>query len=305
MAGKQESPSTESTPRGAVWRVLRFCLGPGRPATIVVLVLGGLYGLWYLVWYGAGVKQKVMNSPEYHLALEGLEITPPPKWIKRDVRKEAYDHARLGDPLLILDERLIERLRNVFTLHPWVAKVCRIQKSAPARVTIELEYRRPVCMVEVPGGLYPVDVEGTWLPSDFTPIEATQYPRLSGIDSAPMGSVGTHWGDARVVGGAEIADVLGGAWSALQLAVIRPLPAKSPDQCTFELYTRGGTRISWGHAPGMSPAGELPAAEKVARLRHYAEEHGSLEGLRGPQEIDVRPGPSMQVGPRVLGQHSK
>jgi hypothetical protein len=270
--------------------------------TIVVLVLGSLYGAWYGVWYGMGVGTKMTASSDYRLALAGLEITPPPAWIKRDVRKEAYDHARLGDPLLILDDRLIERLRNVFSLHPWVAKVGKIQIFASARVKVDLEYRRPVCMVEVPGGLYPVDVLGIWLPSDFTPIEATQYPRLSGIDTAPMGSVGTRWGDARVVGGAEIADALGAPWAQLQLALIRPSPAPSPDQCSFDLYTRGGTRILWGRAPGMSPAGEVPAAEKVARLLHYLEEHNTLDGTHGPQEIDVRAPQGLQVGPRTVGQ---
>lgn len=302
MAAKKESPQAGSTPWDAFRRVVGFCLGPGRPVAIVVLVLGSLYGVWYGVWYGAGIGQKVVNSPDYHLALDGLEITPPPKWIKRDIRKEAYDHARIGDGLLILDDRLIERLRSVFALHPWVAKVRRIQKSPPARVTVELDYRRPVCMVEVPGGLYPVDVQGTWLPSDFTPIEATQYPRLSGVDSAPIGSVGTHWGDARVVGGAEIADALGTAWGVLQLTLIRPLPAPSPDQSTFEIYTRGGTRVLWGRAPGLSLTGEVPAAEKVARLRHYVEEHNTLDGTQGPQEIDVRGPQGLQVGPRAIGQ---
>jgi hypothetical protein len=302
MAAKKETPQAGATPWDAVRRLVVFCLGPGRPLTILVLVLGSLYGAWYGVWYGMGVGQKVMNSPEYRLALDGLEITPPPAWIKRDVRREAYDHARLGDPLLILDDRLLERLRNVFSLHPWVAKVRKIQKFAPARVQVELDYRRPVCMVEVPGGLYPVDAQGTWLPSDFTPIEATQYPRLSGIDTAPIGSVGTRWGDARVVGGAEIADALSSDWLQLQLTLIRPQPSPSPDQCTFDLYTRGGTRILWGRAPGMSPAGEIPAAEKVARLRRHFEEHNTLDSAHGPQEIDVRAPQGLQVGPRTIGQ---
>lgn len=91
----------------------------------------------------------------------------------------------------------------------------------------------------------------------------------------------------------------------MQLAVIRPLPAPSPDQCTFELYTRGGTRVLWGRAPGMSPAGEVPASEKVARLRHYAEEHNSLDGMHGPQEIDVRAPQGLQVAPRAVGSATK
>jgi hypothetical protein len=56
----------------------------------------------------------------------------------------------------------------------------------------------------------------------------------------------------------------------------------------FELFTRSGTRIVWGLAPGSNAAGELPATEKVARLQQYLDEHKTLEGPSGPQELDVR-----------------
>ena len=103
--------------------------------------------------------------------------------------------ASLDAPLSILDEQLAERLAKAFSFHPWVAEVREVRKSIPARVTIDLVYRRPVCMVELPdrSGLYAVDAQAFLLPSrDFLdePQKAAQYPRLAGITSVNIGRVG-------------------------------------------------------------------------------------------------------------------
>jgi hypothetical protein len=168
--------------------------------------------------------------------------------------------------------------------------------------------------VEVPGGgVLPVDAEGVLLPTgDFTSSEATRYPRLVRMDRLPTVAPGGHWGDARVVGAAEIAAVLGPAWNRLQLTRIEPLaddPAagtvggagpvggdsrRRPMEPVFALFTRadatrGGTRILWGYAPGASVAGEISAVEKVARLLQYHAQHDALDGPQGQrQELDVR-----------------
>ena len=102
------------------------------------------------------------------------------------------------------------------------------KSSNPASVKVDLAYRKPVCMVVVPGGLLPVDAEGILLPrgeGDFSPIEATRYPRLEGVDHMPTGPVGSRWTDAKVIGGAEIAAAIGPAWEAFGLHRIVPLAA--------------------------------------------------------------------------------
>ena len=164
----------------------------------------------------------------------------------------------------------------------------KVRKRPPAQVEVDLVYRRPVCMVDQPGGPAPVDIEGVLLPSDdFSPIEKKSYPRLSGVDTGPVGPAGQRWGDGRVVGGAEIAAALADAWQRLRLERIVASPraaASAVVEPTFQLVTRRGTRILWGLAPGSKAAGEIPAAEKVARLLQYLADHGTLEGHDGPQE---------------------
>ena len=283
-------------------RLVEFLLGPGRPLTVVAAVAAGLCLVFLGVWYWPlNVGALVKAGPAYTLQVENLEITPLPTWIHTDIRSDAYRMLSMEGRPSILDERLVGRVHDVLALQPWVAKVGNVRKFPGARVVVELDYRRPVCMVEVRGGLYPVDLQGVWLPvGDFTAIEASRYPRLAGIDSVPVGAVGTAWGDDRVVGGAEVAAAVEPLWTTLQLQRIISLPTADLPGAPpgYEIFARCGTRIHWGHAPGASREGELPWAEKVARLKAYAAENGPPDGSGGAVDIDLR-GPAMTVSPRA------
>jgi hypothetical protein len=264
--------------------------GPAGPFVWVALLVLVLFGAWYLVWLKVG--EGVLSSDQYVLGPQQVEIAQP-EWIHTDVRSEALRNASLDGPLSIMDDRLTERIANAFKLNPWVAKVVQVSKLPGARVKVELVYRRPVCMVEVPGDLLPVDVHGVLLPytrDDFSSIDKSRYPRLVSIDTAPVGTVGECWGDVRVVGGAEIAAVLGEVWEELNLQQIvpsAPLATGVGEEPTYTLVTRRGTRVPWGRAPGTDAPGELPAADKVARLLKYTQQHGTLEGANGPQELHI------------------
>jgi hypothetical protein len=263
---------------------------PGRP-----ILLGGSIGAacllgWYLTWCEVGGH--VLACGDYRVTPQEVEITKLPSWIHTDIRAEVFRNASLDGPLSIMDGNLTERMATAFSLHPWVAKVRRVTKYHPARVKVELEYRRPVLMVEVPGGLLPVDARGALLPSgDFSPVEKSRFPRLVGGETLPLGTTGESWGEARVVGAAEIAALLAPAWEELRLAQIIPYAGSSvggPDEIAYVLTTRGGTRIIWGSAPGARAAGEPSPAEKLAALQQQVAADGTLEGRDGPQELDLR-----------------
>jgi hypothetical protein len=247
-------------------------------------------GAWAWVW--GEVRTRALASEEYWLGLSNVEITPLPPWIHHDVRGEVFRDASLDRPLSILDDDLTDRLAAAFRLHPWVAEVRRVRKYCPARATVDLVFRRPVCMVQVPGGLLPVDITGVLLPSgDFSPLEAGGYPRLVGVETLPVGPPGERWGDIRVAGAAEIAAAFGPVWDKLNLQRIVPVStatASSNREDTYTIYTKGGTRILWGRAPSTALAGEVAAEEKVARLEKYAAENGSLDCPNSQPEIDVR-----------------
>jgi hypothetical protein len=292
---RPQAPKPFSIFRAAI----SLAFGPGRPVLILLLLVGLLVGAWYIAWQFVGPR--VLADPRYRMTAEDVEITPLPPWIHSDVRGEAIRGITLSGSVSIMTDELTQRVADAFGLHPWVAKVVAVRKFHPARVKVELEYRRPVLMVEVPGGLLPVDVQGAWLPSgDFSPIEANGYPRLVGINSAPVGPVGTRWGDARVVGAAEIAAAIGPAWSTLGLQRIATSAASistAGEEYTYEVTTRGESRVLWGHSPGGSGAGEVPPAEKVARLQQYAAQHGSLDTPHSKQVLDLRGLRRLEVKP--------
>ena len=69
------------------------------------------------------------------------------------MRAEVFHDGNLNPPLSIMDDNLTRRVYDAFSLHPWVGKVRQVRKFYPARVEVELVYRKPVCMVAVQGGL--------------------------------------------------------------------------------------------------------------------------------------------------------
>lgn len=246
---------------------------------------------WRMAWDKVG--EHVLAGDDYRVTPEKIVTSDLPPWIHCDLKAEVMRDASVERSLSLLDNDLTKRLANAFSLHPWVARVDRVSKHHPARVEVQLVYRRPVAMVEVSGGLLPVDEHGILLPSaDFSPAEAKRYPRIARIESHPSGPVGTNWGDANVSGAARIAAILAGRWKKLHLyRVLAPAPATADDYAdryTYELSTHAGTRLVWGRPPGSEPTGEPKAAEKVARLEEIVQRDGSLDGESGPRVIDLR-----------------
>lgn len=284
-----------------VRRLTSFLWGPGRPWMIAAAMVAALAVGWWGVWHAIG--DEVLASDEYQVTAERIYMTPLPRWIKTDIRGEVFHDVILDGPLSIMAPDANHRLANACSLHAWVDRVNRVTKHHPARMEVDLSYRRPVCMVVVPGGMRPVDVRGILLPSgDFSSIEASRYPRLEGVDSSPIGPPGTRWGDERVVGAAEIADALGDAWTEMKLDRIvatERVASQRGSEYSYELFTRLGSRIYWGLAPNTRAPGEPTTEDKVARLKQLVAQYGSLEGGGGPQEIDLRDSQTLHVRDRL------
>lgn len=250
-------------------------------AALALALAAAAYGVW------VSLEPRVRWAPQYRLELSGIQVTPPPEWIRTDVRAEALNMAGIDGPLSVLQEDLLVRIQRAFAQHAWVARVVRVERRLPPQVIVELEYRRPVLMVEVPGGLLAVDAHAVPLPSeDFTPADVGRYPRLGGVRPATEGPLGTAWNDPYVAAAAQIAALLLDDWQPMGLWRILPLQdqqADSRDVPQFELRTRNGGRIIWGNAAANT------APHKVARLRTLFEQHDrswpqAVLDLRTPQE---------------------
>jgi hypothetical protein len=282
--------------RPRVWICLALLLGLGV----------GTHFLWLRT------APVISRDPQYLLSAERIKITPPPAWIRSDIKSQVLRDSGLIGTVSLLDDwdSLSRRVKDAFALHPWVASVERITRRLPSSLVVELKYRRPVAAVESgdsTGVMFlPVDEQGFRLPEgDLTETECRYLPRVSGVQGRPL--VGDKWDDPRVLGGVRLATQLADVWQQLRLVeILANVPNSSRDDkpfYTFELVTSGGTRIIWGATPGQeSSIGESPFEQKRKRLIDYATQHGKLETLDGPAVLDVRG--DLVVTPRTARKKS-
>jgi hypothetical protein len=247
----------------------------------------------------------LVSQPEYALSEESVVLTPQPEWIYAgtNVKAEVIRDGSLRN-LNLLDDKAAIKIADAFKLHTWVKRVVRVRKQAPATVIVEVEYRRPVALVEV---LYnnvlsyePVDAEGVVLPEELFHHDEKQlegYLRITADYSLPLGPLGTPWGDDRIVGGARIAALLQTVWRDWNLYRVVAFPGAEGERlATFELRTRGNSKIVWGHAPGAEIPGEASALQKIMWLAEYLRQAGPLDsGSSKAVELNVREAAGIEI----------
>ena len=268
-----------------------FLVGPGRTMALGMAALALFGSGWYWGWQQ--VQGDVLASSTYLLSPNDIAVTDRPEWISFDICEKVFRNASLRQDLSIMDRDLNERIAAAFSLQPWVAKVKRVSKGHPAGVVVDLEYRRPVCIVYTCGQPIPVDVEGIALPvGDIAPSELARYPRMECPDlTTPRGPVGDQWGDPRVLGAARIAAALGNRWREYRFRHIEPVPAEDGQENggnDFILRTHSHSSVRWGKAPQTDLPGDPTTGQKLAFLDEQMQKFGSLEGPNGwPQTIDL------------------
>jgi len=275
-----------------------------------LLLLAGIGVGAHFAW--RGMVDKIARDSHYLLTASDIHISPPPPWIRSDVKSQALRNAGLDGAVSVLDdwEVLSKRVKEAFEFHPWIAKVDRITRKMPRSLEIDVRYRKPIAAVEssdVGGVMFlPIDENAIRLPEDdLTEAERRYLPRVSGITGRPL--VGDRWNDPRVQGGAKLAAFLADVWQQLRLVEIIASPHSSPHDekqiYRFEIVTTGGTRIVWGMTPGDElSTGESPVGQKRQRLIEYAAQHGKLESIDGPAVLDIRN--ELVVTPRTA-KHKK
>jgi len=238
--------------------------------------------------------------PQYRVRAANVVINEPPHWVPHNLVRQVFELAELPDDLSLLDDELNLRLVAAFSRHPWVRRVTRVEKSWPAKVTVELTWREPAGMVQFGEGVYPIDPEGVLLPPhDFTAADIRSFPLIQNVRSVPDGPAGTPWGDEVIRGAARLAEQLAKKtgrgsthWQQLKLKAIEVPDRVSVNDTlngmVFVLITDGGSRIIWGRAPGANHPGELTVDQKLDRLTRYVADFGDFDGPGGPYEIDIR-----------------
>ena len=137
----------------------------GQGANILFpLAILAIFGLaTRLLWQKLGVS--VLGAGQGRLSEASITISTVPPWIRSDVRADALRAGSLSD-LPFSQEDLTLRVAQASELNPWVANANRVRKQYGNKLLVDLEYRRPVAMVEYRNpnnqvmGLFPVDANG-------------------------------------------------------------------------------------------------------------------------------------------------
>jgi hypothetical protein len=249
------------------------------------------------------LRPYVLSHELYRIDPDQIVITPPPHWIRGDVRAEVVRDGSLDRGLSALDPLSVRQIADAFEFHPWVARVVRVINQRGPRIVVELQYRCPRVMVQLRRAgelvLLPADDEGMRLPDgDFTSADKETYPRLVGIREEPL--VGTCWTDPHVAGAARLVAFIGELWQQLDLVQIVPGSGEpSSDDTvnpTFELIDRRGTRIVWGTVGDSLHAQAVRDDEKLTLLRSLDWLQHQSEPVSLPKVIDLRQAPTMQKG---------
>jgi len=286
--GTNKTKSAGPPNPSAAW--IRFLLRPqnrGLVLSAIVIVASGA-GILY-AWQRWG--EPTMRSAEYVVTPERITVNALPAWIRSDVKAAVIRSAGITQ-LDLRDSKLLEKLSHAFALHPWVAKVVRIEKRFPARVDVELMYRRPVAVVEiVPQGkneLLFVDEESVLLPStDFSPSQAKEYLRIAAGNETTASVYGLPWGSRRIAGAARLAALWGNRWQPLGLYRIAAVESAA-GQVTYELRTPRDVRIIWGSAAISDSAREPSAEQKIAALEQLVHDKGPLDREGAQAVLDLR-----------------
>ena len=233
------------------------------------------------------------KRPEYRLTAAQIRVTQTPHWVPHNIVEQVVQQGNLPEEMSLLDEHLTQEIADAFQLNPWVERVESVRKSVPGQLEVKLVYRRPVAMVQVKQGMYPVDGSGILLPPEnFSVADTRLYPLITNVLSTPQGAAGTSWGDVVVVGAARLADELAPHWKKFGLNSIDcPRTARAEpalDDGVYLLTSTGGSQIIWGRAPGSDHPGELSTDQKIGRLKKYITLFGGFERPHGPYEIDIR-----------------
>ncbi len=269
-AAKKKSPVAIVPP----WlrHTVALLFGPGRTVTLAALVVTGFSGGAWAVW--RHVEKHVENSREYLVSVEQITITPQPEWVRSDVRAEAFRTASQPDrPLSSLDDGLVQTIHSGLQASPlgrqgnghearWRQGECRhclspagLHGGSCQRFNGRSAARRRRRRMASRRGLF---------------AKAERVLPLPGRHRSPADPArGTSLG--RCPRGRWCSDCRGAlallaATQALSHSAGGAGASPGDRGPTYELYTRAGTRITWGCGSGGPASGEPSAEEKVARL---------------------------------------
>jgi hypothetical protein len=253
--------------------------------TAIVLLFSGLLSL------AVYLRHQLRPLDLYSLRFERIDCPDPPGRKHQEFLGEVRYLGQLPEKLTILDENTVQRVAGAFGKHPWVERVIRVDLDL-GRPRVQLIFRTPVLTIaqEENGTtrVRVVDRHAMLLPADAS---GRGLPRYWARGDTAMDSAGQCYVDVNVKSAASTADYLHDFLVPWHIVTVQA------DTSGVDLASALGTRILWGHAPGLELTTEARAARKRDWLRAYFESRGAASDKSSPALVDVRGPTAMTVLP--------
>lgn len=264
VAAGPEAPGFARSLGESAGLLLRTCL----PLLLAIAVASGLS---VLLWYCAG-KAAATGNAEPRTRADRLNETTirqavllqkRPAWISKEDFEQAASLGLFAQGHSVFEAGLSRALAERYETSPWVERVRALRLRHPARMELEIDWRRPVARVDQPSLVLDRNAVVLNLMADSSAVR--DIPLLAGVTPARVEA-------GRKVPEKEIAEALG------LLAVARDALSSSPGQLkvasvqretagTWRVVTDRGPCVYWGFFTDDPPMEEPRTAEKASLLR--------------------------------------
>jgi len=183
-------PDAPSVPSAAeLWDLV---LGPGRPLRLVLLapatrriaLAGLLVGCFVAV--SGWVRQDVAKMKRFAVALDKLEVSPPPSYLSGHAERDVMRLPTPSEPLNAFDERLVPTVAYALESLPWVDRVESLRLTFPGRLSFRLALHEPTALIEVDGQNVAISKNRRFFPAKYVGKgergRAPVLPKIIGLD---------------------------------------------------------------------------------------------------------------------------
>ena len=237
---------------------------------------------------------------QYQINLAPLEVLAAPDWcqdpsfedaIRNSMKLACSEQGESNGKVSVFDKDLIPRLLDKYESNPWVARVESIEKKFPNKLTVKLELRRPVVVVELKkltnrSYYYLVDKDTVRMPGEYctVPNLPITLPIVVGVRNSPP-LPGQRWQDQGLTDAIDVACIFKqyDVYPKLDVAAIDITNSggkRNKQSSEIVVLTSNHTQIEWGRPVNTDKPFELSAAEKVKNLCRVLDVSPQLQGIK-------------------------
>jgi len=217
-----------------------------------------------------------------------LKLVDAPIWVNQGLKEKIYSAAMAGGEDLRLDDEAAASVQqNLSTFVTWLDNV-EVQATHDS-LLVTAYWRKPVARFEIGSRYYYVDADMVVL--DYVAMDTITIVDITGISTDRAPKAGVSWDRDDVKAAINIISAL----TQMDNTVCPDKPLlneiKNVDMSNYNgryfksephilMYAADETQIIWGVEYGRSTEYlEVPDHEKMTRLYHFYNQHGTLSGI--------------------------